>query len=217
MAGMHQAHKQIYIARHAETEENIAKIVQGWLPGTLSYQGKNQARALGRALQQEGIEYILCGDLENPDGKRGRQRQTADEIRRYITVPAKYTPLLLERGCGSLEGKRYHELGIATDADFPCYGGAGTGVFADMEPFFSVTDRAREAIGWMRRLPHRRILAVGSGWINSYIVNILLDEPWVYHEQDNAAVHYFELDTDGKPVHHELNKDVIRRSAHDAP
>lgn len=191
--------KQLYLARHGETVENAARIVQGHLDGTLSTNGIRQAQGLGLRLKDEGIEFILCGDL-------GRQKQTSDEIRRYIPVPVEYTPLLRERGGGDLEGKTYQELGVVEEANFERYCREGAGIFQSMEPLESVSERAHRVIGRVLELPQKKILTVGSGWINSGMANILLEEPFLYHNQQNGAVHYFKLDATGRPITYELNK-----------
>lgn len=191
--------KELYIARHGETVENAARIVQGHLDGTLSPTGIRQAQELGSHLKDEGIEFILCGDL-------GRQKQTSDEIRRYVPVPVEYTPLLRERGGGNLEGKSYQELGVVEEADFERYCREGVGIFKSVESLESVSERAHRVIGRVLELPQRKILTVGSGWINSGMVNILLGEPFWYHDQQNGAVHYFKLDETGRPITYGLNK-----------
>ena len=37
----------LYLARHGQTVENLSRIFQGHLPGTLTEEGKKQARYLG--------------------------------------------------------------------------------------------------------------------------------------------------------------------------
>ena len=39
----------LYLARHGQTEENIARIFQGHMPGTLTVEGIAQAEEIGRA------------------------------------------------------------------------------------------------------------------------------------------------------------------------
>ena len=46
----------IYLARHGQTEENLMRIFQGHLPGTLTADGIEQARNLGKEL--EGLSLI---------------------------------------------------------------------------------------------------------------------------------------------------------------
>lgn len=194
--------KELYIARHGETIENVSRIVQGHLDGTLSPNGIRQAQELGLHLKDKGIEFILCGDL-------GRQKQTSNEIRKYVPVPVEYTPLLRERGGGDLEGKTYHELRVVEEADFERYCREGVRIFQSVESLESVRERAHRVLGRVLELPKRKILTVGSGWINSSMVNLLLGEQFLYHDQQNSTVHYFKLDDVGRTITYELNKKKI--------
>ena len=54
----------LYLARHGQTQENIARIFQGHLPGTLTEEGKRQAAALGEELQAERLDAIISSDLK---------------------------------------------------------------------------------------------------------------------------------------------------------
>ena len=183
--------KHLYIARHGETEENLKGIIQGQSDGHLSERGRQQVRSLAIGLHDQGIDCILSGDL-------GRQKETTLEMRAYpwlSSVPLFFTPLLRERGGGDVEGKTYEEFGIEDEEDFNCYATDGKGAFASFESFESVIKRASEGVELLRYLlKGGNVLAVGSGWINSYMVNLLKGEDFVYHEQDNAGVHCLQFD-----------------------
>lgn len=47
----------LYLARHGETEENVAQILQGHLPGHLTERGRNQAVQLRNTLMQSGASF----------------------------------------------------------------------------------------------------------------------------------------------------------------
>lgn len=191
----------LYIARHGETLENRRKIIQGHLGGNLSEEGKHQAATLGKALQGQGIELIITGDLD-------RQLQTTMIVNKYLTLPIISTPHLKERGTGVLQGRFYQECGCIIEQDFGYYGNDGHGIFATAEPIAAVLQRARLALTLISERPEQRILIVGSGWMNSYLTNILLGEPLRYHDQDNAGVHYFKLN-DGAVIDHLFNKKLF--------
>ena len=53
----------IYLARHGQTEENLMRIFQGHLPGTLTADGIEQGRARFRGGSEE-ILYIKLSDSE---------------------------------------------------------------------------------------------------------------------------------------------------------
>ena len=56
----------IYIVRHGQTEENIRKILQGHMPGTLTAEGREQVSAAAESLAMEGILFsrIVSSDLK---------------------------------------------------------------------------------------------------------------------------------------------------------
>lgn len=57
---------QIYIVRHGETVENLTKILQGHLPGTLTGKGKEQVRHTAEQLAETGVKFsrIVSSDLQ---------------------------------------------------------------------------------------------------------------------------------------------------------
>ena len=64
----------IYLARHGQTEENLMRIFQGHLPGTLTADGIEQARNLGKELEGITIDCILSSDQRNRLGKMDRAK-----------------------------------------------------------------------------------------------------------------------------------------------
>lgn len=90
----------LILVRHGETEENAKRILQGHMPGTLSEQGKLQAKEAAEQLRSVAFDACLCSDLK-------RCKDTADII--FETLGQKssnilYTKLLRERDWGSLTG-----------------------------------------------------------------------------------------------------------------
>ena len=55
----------LYLARHGETQENVAQILQGHMPGHLTPQGREQAANLRDQLVKSGIHFdvLLYSDL----------------------------------------------------------------------------------------------------------------------------------------------------------
>ncbi len=87
------------MTRHGETIENIARIVQGHLPGKLSEKGIEQARKVAYRLKDEHLDYIFSSDST-------RAFDTAQEIARFHQdVPLEATEELRERYFGDLQGK----------------------------------------------------------------------------------------------------------------
>lgn len=92
---------ELYLARHGETEENVAKILQGHLPGHLTETGKLQARQLRETLVAEGIRFdvLLVSDLK-------RTLDTAAIVNASLGLPLVPCPLLRERDWGTETGAR---------------------------------------------------------------------------------------------------------------
>lgn len=83
----------LYLARHGETEENVARILQGHLPGRLTPKGIEQARQLRDTLKPVGFDVLLCSDLQ-------RCTDTATIVNEPHGLPLHLTPLLRERDWG---------------------------------------------------------------------------------------------------------------------
>ncbi|MDE7378483.1 MAG: histidine phosphatase family protein [Paraprevotella sp.] len=91
---------RIYLVRHGETEENVAGILQGHMPGHLTEHGCRQARELRDRLASIHFDALMCSNLQ-------RCLDTADilnEPHRLQVIP---TPLLRERDWGNLTGISY--------------------------------------------------------------------------------------------------------------
>ncbi len=95
---------KLTITRHGETEENIAGILQGHLPGKLSIDGIEQAKKLALKLKNEKFDFIYSSDLE-------RASKTAKEIAKYHpNTKIEFIKSLRERDIGELQGKKESEL-----------------------------------------------------------------------------------------------------------
>ena len=54
----------LYLARHGQTEENIARIFQGHLPGRLTVEGISQAEVLRDSLKRIPLDAVVSSDLK---------------------------------------------------------------------------------------------------------------------------------------------------------
>lgn len=95
----------LFLIRHGETEENRLRILQGHLPGTLTPEGVEAARATAEDLAnaEARFDLLLCSDLL-------RARRTADIIGERLHLAVRPTPLLRERDWGSITGRRIEEV-----------------------------------------------------------------------------------------------------------
>lgn len=88
---------ELWLVRHGETEENVAAILQGHLPGTLTPLGIRQAEALRDTLRGTHFDAFLVSDLR-------RTMHTAEILQPAVGLPIQPTSLLRERDWGSLTG-----------------------------------------------------------------------------------------------------------------
>lgn len=149
----------LYLIRHGETEENVAQILQGHLPGHLTARGHQQAEELGKQLNETHILFdaLLCSDLQ-------RTLDTASIILKHLKQNITITPcqLLRERDWGSSTGKAIllaRTEGIASDAE-------------------SLNDMYKRALEFLtltkNRYENKKVLVVGHGLFNRIIQAVLL-------------------------------------------
>lgn len=96
---------RLYVARHGETKENVAGILQGHLPGELTERGCEQARMLRDHLAAAGERFdaFFVSDLR-------RALETAAVVGEALKLPIRREPLLRERDWGSLTGMAIADL-----------------------------------------------------------------------------------------------------------
>ena len=87
----------LYLARHGQTEENIARIFQGHMPGTLTVEGIAQAEALRDTLRNISLDAVVSSDLK-------RCVDTARIAVEGRNLPWEKTVLLREIDWGSWTG-----------------------------------------------------------------------------------------------------------------
>lgn len=97
----------IYIVRHGQTEENLSRILQGHMPGTLTEQGKEQAAIAADILAKNGVDFkcIVSSDLK-------RAMDSAQIIAHKLNLPIIPMEILRERDWGKWTGMTIAE---ATD------------------------------------------------------------------------------------------------------
>lgn len=96
---------KLILVRHGETEENVAGILQGRMPGTLTEKGWQQIAALREMLarQQAHFDLMITSPLL-------RAVQTAVMLNATLHLPLKEEPLLQERDWGELTGHPVAEV-----------------------------------------------------------------------------------------------------------
>ncbi|MBI4146362.1 histidine phosphatase family protein [Candidatus Woesearchaeota archaeon] len=103
---------KLFLVRHGETIENKQGIMQGWLPGKLSSEGKKQAKQLADRLKNVPLDIIYTSDLK-------RCVDTAQAIAEFHpNIRITKTSALRERSVGEFEGRKKAEVdwsGLAGD------------------------------------------------------------------------------------------------------
>jgi len=171
---------KLIIIRHGETVENKENIVQGHIHGTLSAEGKEQAKKLAKRLSFEKIDVIYSSDL-------GRALQTAREIAVYHkNVLLIETKLLRERDHGSNTGKRRQ--------------GDLTKRSEDAETDESLRERAIKIFNEAyEKYPNGTVVFVTHGGLKMSLVGYLTGR--TMHEVEkpkNSSVTVFEINGEGK-------------------
>lgn len=97
----------LYIVRHGQTEENLQRILQGHIPGTLTEKGKEEVREAAELLSKEGVKFtrIVSSDLK-------RAMDSANIISERLHLPVTPMEILRERDWGKFTG-----MSIAEAAD----------------------------------------------------------------------------------------------------
>lgn len=110
---MHLRH--VFVARHGETDWNVAGRWQGHTDIPLNATGRAQAVALADGLRGRGIEAIAASDLS-------RARHTAEIVGRTLGIPvALVDPHLREQRFGCFEGLTPSECEERYPADWARY------------------------------------------------------------------------------------------------
>ncbi len=149
---------RLCLVRHGETEENIARILQGHLPGTLTANGRSQAEALRGRLDLYSFDAIVSSDLQ-------RVVDTVDILLDGREMPWERSPLFREIDWGSMTGTKID------DVDFK-------NMSSDVETREQLYARAVKAVDYLRtRYAGRSVLLVSHGMFLRNLVAVLTSTP----------------------------------------
>jgi len=189
---------RLIITRHGLTEENLAGIIQGHLPGKLAEEGIIQAQKLALRLKDEKIDFIYSSDL-------ARAADTVKEIAKYHPgTPLIFTEELRERNLGEFQGQKKYQHGITTKSTTaqlePIHGESVKQLIIRGEKFYQKI---------LTEHPSDCVLLVGHNGINRAIISSITGQDFYGFElQHNTGVSIFEIKGDG---HYEIE---ILNSAH---
>ena len=140
----------LYLVRHGETKDNVAKILQGQGHGELTPVGIAQMEDLAVSLSEIHIDAIISSDLQ-------RAYDSAQIIGRKLNRPVQITPKLRERDWGDFTGRFIPDL-------------KGLPLPDNVEKMDDLLNRAKSFLEWVKtNYQGKTILAVGHGIINKAI------------------------------------------------
>lgn len=179
---------RIYLARHGESEANLARRVSGWRDDPLTPKGREQAAALREILGDIRIDAVYSSTLS-------RSRETARILQPGATVTA--LDSLREKSGGRFEGGPTDDpdlLRRLQDANDSLDGG---------ESLNQLAERVRTALVQIRKKhPSGTVLIVGHAWTNRAILRLLLELPQeraTAIDQANDELYLIEQKATGPP------------------
>lgn len=168
----------IYLARHGQTEENLMRIFQGHLPGTLTADGIEQARNLGKELEGIQIDCILSSDL----------KRVVDTVNYAIAdrnLPWEKTKLLREIDWGKWTGLKIDSVDKQNPPE-------------DAETKEMLYERGRRIVEYIKeKYSGKNVLVVAHGLINrsiqAHILGVDINGLYNIQHMKNAEVRKFTL------------------------
>jgi broad specificity phosphatase PhoE len=180
---------RLYVARHGQTDWNLAHRLQGWTDRPLDDTGRKQAIDLAESLKGVHLDGIYSSTLS-------RSRDTAEAVA-GSSVTVKSLPGLRERNYGRFQG------GSDTDPDYLKRVTAWDDAMDGGETLTQLLARARDSLDMIRREhPTGNVLIVAHRITNQMILRALLNltpEQAVKIEQGNDEVYLVEFDPGAKP------------------
>ncbi len=92
---------RITLVRHAQVAKEYQGKYNGLIDISLSKEGVNEAKKLGKTLQKRGFDKVYCSDL-----KRAQETLAAFEL----NLPTIYSKEICEKSWGKHEGKSFAEI-----------------------------------------------------------------------------------------------------------
>ena len=168
----------LYLARHGQTVENLSRIFQGHLHGTLTEEGKKQAMELGESLRDIALDAVVSSDLQ----------RVVDTVQLAVgsrQLPWRQTTLLREIDWGPWTGLSVGSVDLSNPP-------------AGVETRQMMYDRAGAFLDYLwQHYDGKRVLVVAHGQINRYlearITGVPLEELRTVPLMKNAELHRYEL------------------------
>jgi broad specificity phosphatase PhoE len=175
--------ERLLIVRHGESTWNAEERLQGQLDPPLSDQGREQAAALGRAVDLSGFppERILCSDL-------ARARETAELLG---VRPGRYEPRWREIDIGEWGGRPAAEVDGETDGLTNWRGGPVTA--PDGEPWSAFAERVSGAFDELADAGGSWLVISHGGCVRAATAHVTGADHLRLGSPGNASLTTFEL------------------------
>lgn len=164
---------QVCIARHGETDWNIAGILQGWIDVAINDRGRQQAHELAASFADWGFSRICSSPLS-------RARETAEIIAEALRLPPpECLEGLKERHFGAIQGIPKAELADLNPVLLQQILKRNPASFFEQgESMDEFADRVLDALTSLARLnPGQRVLVITHGWVMDVVTRHINDLP----------------------------------------
>jgi broad specificity phosphatase PhoE len=157
--------EQLFLVRHAETDWNAERRLQGHADRPLSTRGRGQALALGEHLRDTRFEAVFCSDL----------RRTLDTAALAGFAAGQASHTWREFDVGRWSGLRIESI-MAGEGNAYSRWRAGLHTPPGGESWPAFESRIREGLATLESVPGKVLLVTHSGVIRA-IMTILLGVP----------------------------------------
>lgn len=170
---------RILFVRHGRTEENDKGILQGWNPGTLTQEGRQQGRKAASKLAREKIKAIYSSDLK-------RCMDTAQIIGEVLSLPVEAREELRERHLGAWTGQPSSVIGREEPPE-------------DLESAEAQITRFKKLMQECHhQYPDDSIVCVGHSGLLAQLSKQQFDGAWIGQRTKNGGIS--TLTYDGKDI-----------------
>lgn len=191
---------KILLVRHAQSEANVNRILQGQTDGTLTKKGMAQAHLLAEHFSNKSLDMIISSDLN-------RAYKTAQIVAKKQSLEVVTTPSLREWNAGVLDGLPAASLEEAiTKSQLPL----GEFTPDDGESFSQLRERAINFLATLETHDQGQVIMVCThGDLLRVLVGSILEkdlESSMIIEFDNTSYTTIVLNNNGKWIVESINQ-----------
>ena len=191
---------KVLLVRHAQSEANVNRILQGQTDGTLTEKGMMQAHLLAEHFSNKSLDMIISSDLN-------RAYKTAQIVAKKQSLEVVTTPSLREWNAGVLDGLPAASLEEAiTKSQLPL----GEFTPDDGESFSQLRERAINFLATLETHDQGQVIMVCThGDLLRVLVGSILEkdlESSMIIEFDNTSYTTIVLNNNGKCIVESINQ-----------